>query len=150
MSPHGILMRLLIGENHPEPAPREVMEAFLSAEVATSDEEPTRFQLTFGVGRSGASDLADYELLRNSKLNPFNRLILAITFGSREEVLVDGFITDQQLNPGNEPGTSTMSITGEDVQRDDERAPAGLQLPGQAIVQRDRQGGSGPLRRTLP
>ena len=28
---------------------------------------------------------------------------------------MDGYVTDQQLNPGNEPGTSTLTLTGEDV-----------------------------------
>src|SRR3712207_3864172 len=115
MSALGVRLRLLVGEDRPEPAPAEVMEAFLSAEVTPSEQGPTGFQLTFYVGRSGTVDLPDYRLVRNPKLKPFNRVILTIRFGIREEVLVDGYITDQQLNPGNEPGTSTLTLTGEDV-----------------------------------
>jgi hypothetical protein len=91
------------------------MEAFLSAEVTPSDQGPTGFQLTFSVGRSGTVDLPDYSLLKSTKLEPFSRVILTVRFGIMEEVLVDGYVTDQQLNPGNEPGTSTLTLTGEDV-----------------------------------
>src|SRR5215203_653002 len=115
MSELGVRLRLLVGKDRPEPAPAEVMEAFLSAEVTPSDQGPTGFQLTFSVGRSGTADLPDYGLLRSTKLEPFSRVILTVRFGLREEVLVDGYVTDQQLNPGNEPGTSTLTLTGEDV-----------------------------------
>ncbi len=30
-------------------------------------------------------------------------------------VLMDGIITHQQLSPGDDPGTSTLTVTGEDV-----------------------------------
>jgi hypothetical protein len=115
MSELGVQLRLLVGKDRPEPAPAEIMEAFQSAEVTPSDRGPTGFQLTFSVGRSGTADLPDYSLLSSTKLEPFSRVILTVRFGIREEVLVDGYVTDQQLNPGNEPGTSTLTLTGEDV-----------------------------------
>jgi hypothetical protein len=91
------------------------MENFLSAEVTPGEQGPIGFQLTFNVGRYGTADLPDYKLLRSEELKPFNRIILTVSFSVEEEVLVDGYITDQQLNPGNEPGTSTLTLTGEDV-----------------------------------
>src|SRR5215216_2721929 len=115
MSSLGVRLRLLVGKDRPEPAPAEVMEAFLSARVTPSDQGPTGFQLTFNVGRSGMADLPDYRILRSLKLEPFSRVILTVSFGIKEEVLVDGYIMNEELNPGNEPGTSTLTFTGEDV-----------------------------------
>ena len=71
--------------------------------------------MTFSVGRSGLADLLDYQLLSNPLLRPFNRVVLVVTIGVTPYVLIDGIITHQQLNPSNEPGQSTMTITGEDV-----------------------------------
>ena len=71
--------------------------------------------MTFSVGRSGLADLLDYQLLSNPLLKPFNRVVLVVTIGVIPYVLIDGIITHQQLNPSNEPGQSTMTITGEDV-----------------------------------
>ena len=114
MSALGVRMRLLFGEA-PKPATGKVMEALRSVEVNLSDQGPIGFQMNFYVGRSGRADLPDYKLLEATELRPFNRVILTVSFALKEEVLVDGYATDQQLNPGNEPGTSTLTLTGEDV-----------------------------------
>ena len=114
MSLPSLRIRLRVGED-PRPAPDEVMEAFQSASVTPAEQGPIGFQLTFNVGRSGKADLPDYKLLEMPELRPFSRIILSVSFAVEEEVLVDGYVTDQQLNPGNEPGTSTLTLTGEDV-----------------------------------
>ncbi|MGW8251071.1 MAG: hypothetical protein ACWGO1_10545, partial [Anaerolineales bacterium] len=59
--------------------------------------------------------LVDYLLLSLPLLRPFNRVILVVTFGVIPRVLMDGIITHQQLNPGNEPGSGMLTVTGEDV-----------------------------------
>ena len=128
MSLLGLRMKLRVGEV-PRPAPPEVMENFLSAEVTPGEQGPTGFQLTFNVGRYGMADLPDYRLLRNEELKPFKRIILTVSFSVVEEVLVDGYITDQQLNPGNEPGTSTLTLTGEDVSVMMDLEPRGKAYP---------------------
>jgi len=38
-----------------------------------------------------------------------------VTFGAIPQVLMDGMITDQQFSPSNQPGESTLTVTGEDV-----------------------------------
>src|SRR5215208_6508425 len=111
----GVNLTVLIGPNVPTPAPPPVAEALLSAEVTHNDEGRSGFQLTFAAGRSGAFDLVDYPLLRLPLLRPFNRVILTATIGVVPRVLMDGVITNQQLSPGAEPGTTTLSVTGEDV-----------------------------------
>jgi hypothetical protein len=91
------------------------MEALKNVEVTHSDEGRSGFQITFQAGRSGPLALLDYPLLSNPLLKPFNRVILIVTFNATPRVLMDGVITHQQLSPGNEPGSSTLTITGEDV-----------------------------------
>jgi phage protein D len=47
-------------------------------------------------------------------LNHPNRVIIIVLFGGLPEVLIDGIITDLQVQPSNEPGRSTLHVTGED------------------------------------
>lgn len=111
----GIQQTLLIGPTVAVPAPPMLSEALQSAEVTHSDQGRSGFQLIFQAGRNGPADLVDFSLLLNPLLKPFNRVILLVTFGGIPRVLMDGIITHQQLAPGSEPGTTTLTVTGEDV-----------------------------------
>jgi hypothetical protein len=71
--------------------------------------------MTFEAGRSGPASLVDYPLLSLPLLHPFHRVILIVTFGAIPRVLIDGIITHQELEPRTQPGSSTLTITGEDV-----------------------------------
>jgi hypothetical protein len=108
------LLTVLIGPSVPVPAPLLLMEALESVEVTHSDEGRSGFQLTLRVGRS-ATDLLDYGLLTSPLLKPFNRVVLLVTFNAIPAVLMDGIITHQQLNPGDQTGAATLAVTGEDV-----------------------------------
>lgn len=111
----GAHLTLLIGPTVPVPAPFPITEALDSVQVTHSDQGRSGFQLTFKVGRSGPLDLVDYPLLVNPLLRPFSRVVLVVLLNATPHVLMDGFITRQQLSPGTEPGTSTLVVTGEDV-----------------------------------
>lgn len=115
MSLLGIHLTLLIGPVIAVPAPATLVEALSSVSVTNNDSGRSGFQLTFQVGRSGPLDLVDYPLLLNPLLRPFNRVVLMVTFGVVPQVLMDGIITNIQLSPSNEPGASTLTVTGEDV-----------------------------------
>jgi hypothetical protein len=110
----GIHLTLLVGPTIAVPAPPPLSEALQSVEVNHSDEERSGFQITFQVGR-GPVALNDYLLLQNPLLKVFNRVILVVTLNATPRVLIDGFITHKELSPGTEPGTSTLTVTGEDV-----------------------------------
>lgn len=110
----GIRLTLLIGPTVAVPAPPLLVDALENVEVTHTDEQASGFQITFRVGR-GAGALRDYALLGNPLLKPYNRVILVVHFGALPKVLMDGIITNQELDPGDEPGTSTLSVTGEDV-----------------------------------
>lgn len=110
----GLHLQLLIGETVPTPAPLKVNEALDSVEVTHKDEGRSGFQLVFQIGR-GAFDLRDYSLLKENRIKPFNRLLLNVLFGVTPQPIMDGIITNHQLAPGNDPGTSKLTLTGEDV-----------------------------------
>jgi hypothetical protein len=115
MTAPGIRLTLLIGPTVAVPVPPFMLESLRSVEVTHKDEGQSGFQISFHVGRNALTSLPDYPLLANPLLRPFNRVIVMVTFGPVPSVLMDGIITRQELNPGDQPGTSTLTIKGEDV-----------------------------------
>lgn len=108
----GIQMQLLIGPTLPAPAPFEVMDAITSVEVTNTDSGRDGFQLSFTLAKDS---LVDYGLLQNNRLEPPNRVIIAVLLNLRPQVLIDGIITNHQIVPSNTPGESTLVVTGEDI-----------------------------------
>lgn len=115
MSLLGVRLTLLIGPTVAIPAPPPVIEAVESVEVTHKDEGRSGFSITFRIGRSGPADLVDYGLLSSPLLKPFNRVIVIVTFSVMPQVLMDGIITTQEFAQGQQPGTSTLTVKGEDV-----------------------------------
>jgi len=111
----GIHLTLLMGPEIAVPAPLDLAEALKSVSVTNNDTGKSGFSLTFEVGRTSPLDMLDYALLLNPLLRPFTRVVLVVTFGVLPQVLCDGVITNIQLQPSNEPGASTLTVTGEDV-----------------------------------
>lgn len=112
MSLIGTTLTLWIGRTVPIPPPPSLLEALEEVQVTASDSGRSGFQLSFRVGRNEKMPL-DYDLL--PLLKPFSRVLLLVTFNAVPQVLMDGIITNQQLSPGAQPGTSTLTVTGEDV-----------------------------------
>lgn len=108
----GIRLQLLIGREVPQPAPYEVMEALVSLQVTNNDRERDGFQMDFTLGKDSR---LDYGLLRRGELEVGNRVIIMVSFGALPQVLIDGLITKHQVQPSNEPGRSTLHVTGEDI-----------------------------------
>jgi hypothetical protein len=111
----GVHLTLLVGPTIAVPAPLVLTEALAGVEVTQNDTGRSGFQITFQVGRSGPFDLPDYNLLTNPLLRPFNRVVVVVVFNLVPTVLIDGFITQTQLTPSEQPGASTFIVTGEDV-----------------------------------
>jgi hypothetical protein len=106
---------LLLGPTIPLPAPPTFMEALESIQVTHQDQGRSGFQLVLHAGRSGSLDLVDYPQLLSPLLKPFSRVVIMVIFAFKPQVLMDGIITHQQLTPGSEPGSGTLTVTGEDV-----------------------------------
>lgn len=112
----GVHLSILMSEaGPPRPVPVEIAQALKDVQVTHNDQGPSGFQITFRIGRSGPWDIVDYALLSHPLLKPFNRVMLLVRFAIAPEVLMDGIITTIQMNPSEEPGASTLTVTGEDV-----------------------------------
>ncbi|MCW8084273.1 hypothetical protein [Sabulicella glaciei] len=108
----GVHLTLMIGPAVPVPAPRVVMDALRSISV-TSGKDRSGFQVTFAVGRD--SPLLNV-MLPAGYFDPITtRVLIIATVNGFPHVLMDGLVTQQELSPSNEPGQSTLSITGEDL-----------------------------------
>ena len=108
----GIQLTLMIGPGLPLAVPRSVLDALESVQV-TSGKDGSGFQLSFTAGT--ASSLIK-TMLPAGYLDPIvTRVIIAVTFNGLPNVLMDGIITHQEFAPSNEPGKSTITVTGEDL-----------------------------------
>ena len=109
---NGLYLTLLIGPAVPIPAPQPVLEALQSVQVNTSGDR-SGFQLTFTVGKNS---LLQSALLPAGYFDPIvTRVIIVATLNGIPNVLMDGFVTRQEIQPSNEPGKSTLTVTGEDL-----------------------------------
>jgi hypothetical protein len=115
MTPLGIHLTLLIGPTVPVPAPAWLMENLQSVQVNHSDEGQSGFQITFKTGRGGPMGVRDYPVLATPLLRAFSRVVITVTLDARPRVLMDGFITNAQLSASSQPGSSTVTLTGEDL-----------------------------------
>src|SRR6266566_9334295 len=108
----GIHLTLLIGPGMPIPAPQPVIDALESVQV-NSGGDRSGFQLTFRVGKKSLLQTA---LLPAGYFDPImTRVIIIATVRGIPNVLSDGVVTRQEISPSDEPGKSTLTVTGEDL-----------------------------------
>lgn len=108
----GIHLTLMIGPAVPLLAPRVVVDALTSVQV-NHDAERSGFQLTFAAGKE--SPLLT-TMLPAGYFDPMvARVIITVTLNGFPNVIMDGIVTRQEISPSNEPGQSTIKITGEDL-----------------------------------
>ncbi len=108
----GVRMLLLAGDTIPLPVSAKVANALRSVQVTSDDATGDGFQLRFAVGRDA---VVDSSLVAGGTFGPFKRVVVAVLFGVVPEPLIDGVVTRQELSPGDEPGTSTLTVTGRDL-----------------------------------
>lgn len=108
----GVHITLLIGPAVPVPAPQSVIDALTSIQV-NSSKDRSGFQLTFAVSKE--SPLLKVMLPAGYFDPVITRVIIIATINGTPNVLMDGMITTQELSPSNEPGQSTLTVTGEDL-----------------------------------
>ncbi len=111
----GIRLTFLIGRSQPRPVPSWLLGIFESLEVTLDDEGRSGFQILFRIGRIGPTGRSDYRVFKETLLDPFNRVVILVTFNGQQRVLMDGVITNHQFAPNRMPGSSTLAVTGEDV-----------------------------------
>ncbi len=108
-----IQITLLAGPTVPLPVPRPVLDALQSLQVTTSAGSRSGFQLTFSV--SNRSPLHTALLLASNQSPLALRVVLVATVNGVPDVLADGVITRQEISPASPGGTSTLTVTGEDL-----------------------------------
>lgn len=129
----GVHLTLMIGPAVPVPAPRVVMDALQSVQV-TSGKDRSGFQITFSVGKD--SPLLK-TMLPAGYFDPIvTRVCIIATMRGVPHVLMDGLVTQQELTPSNEPGQSTLSITGEDLSLAMDIVDMVLPYPAMPIIAR--------------
>lgn len=109
----GLHFHLMLGAVLPQPAPPEVADALLSAQVTQATEGKSGFMLSFGFGK-GSPLRRRFE---QGLFDPPNRMVLYVTLNGTPHVLMDGVITRHEVTASNEPGQSRLTVTGEDLTR---------------------------------
>lgn len=113
MSLLGLRLDLKIGRIIPTTAPVEITQALRAVEITQNDKAPSGFQLTFHDDRSPPG--GEYSLVKNPLLQTGSRVILSVTVDGTPQVLMDGFLTGQQLKPAGGPSGTLFTVTGEDI-----------------------------------
>jgi hypothetical protein len=108
----GFYLTLLMGPTIPVPVPQPVIDALMSAQVTTSANEASGFQLTFALSKDSPLNTL---MLPLGGFDPGIRVILVVTINSLPTVLMDGIITQHTVTASNDPGQSTVTVTGQDL-----------------------------------
>jgi hypothetical protein len=106
-------LRLLIGPVFPVTPPRAVMDALSEVEVDIDDVGQSGFKLTFSVDKQ--SPLQILFLLTGGALLPFLRVVIAVVVNGQTNVLIDGFVTNNSIAPGDKGSNSTLTLMGKDL-----------------------------------
>lgn len=132
MTPSSINLELLLNLSA---APSYVMEKLEAVEVTRNDNGPSAFQLSFHADRAAALS-EDFSLLSGSLLRPSTRVTLSVLLNGSTTILIDGFITRQELSHSRDFSASTLSITGEDVSVAMDRVEFSLEYPamGDSVI----------------
>ena len=108
----GVQLSMRIGDVVTMPVPQEVIESLTSVQVTSGSGQRSGFQLSFTTGKRS---LITTTLLPAGFFDPPRRVILTVTINGRAEVLCDGCITRHEVQASNDPGQSTLTLTGEDL-----------------------------------
>jgi hypothetical protein len=107
----GFYLNLQMGAVSPSPVPRAVIDSLVSVQVNQGGGGRNGFQLQFSVGKGGPIQ----QRLDSGFFDPLRRVVIAVTVNGQQEILMDGLIARHDMSPSNDPGKSTLTITGEDV-----------------------------------
>lgn len=111
----GVHLTLMIGPAVPVPVPPVVLDALQSVSVTSRATGTSGFELRFTL--SNKSPLQTLFLLSAGVPIPLLRVVIIATIGGTAEVLMDGVMTDHQIEPGSDTAHSTLKIIGEDLSR---------------------------------
>jgi hypothetical protein len=105
-------LTLRMGSVNPSPVPQAVIDALTDVSVSTTVGAQSGFQMKFTLGKNSP---IGQSLLPSGFFDPRQRVVITVTVNGTSEVLMDGIITKHDVTPSNEPGKSTLTITGLDL-----------------------------------
>ncbi|MGP3950449.1 hypothetical protein [Streptomyces sp. 7N604] len=105
-------LTLHMGPKLTRPVPAEVTEALLSAQITSTAGERSGFQLAFDLTKKG---LLTQRLLPEGFFDPKTRIIVTTSIKGTPTVILDGLIVRQEVGASNQPGHTTLTVTGEDL-----------------------------------
>lgn len=108
-------LQLMIGPGVPVPVGTDIMDALTSVSVTSNTQGASVFQLSFSL--STRSPLHTLFLVSGGAQLPIMRVVILVIVNGMPDVLMDGIITHQQIQPGNDSGFSTLTVTGEDLSK---------------------------------
>ncbi len=110
----GVRLALKMGksDSRPKLVPYDVIMALTNVSVIDNAVERDTFQMTFSLGKRQPRD---FGLLRTGLFEPRNRVAILLQIGARVEPLISGVITHFQLNPSNDIGMSTFTVSGDGI-----------------------------------
>ncbi|MEN0064240.1 MAG: hypothetical protein AAGA48_18965 [Myxococcota bacterium] len=109
----GIELRVEVGPGVPRQLPPELVEALVSVQVSGTTGKRGGFQVTFRLDKGGTLETL---WLPGFELEPFlTRVLIEVRVQGTWHRLMDGVLVKHDLSPSNEPGRSTLTLTGEDL-----------------------------------
>jgi len=108
----GIQLTLMMGKGLAKPVPKSVIDALTGVQI-TVGKDQSGFQMTFTMGKNSS---IFQTLLNRGFFDPIQtRVIIVVTFNGTPNVLMDGFITNQEVALSSQAGASILTITGDDL-----------------------------------
>lgn len=114
MSAFGLLT-VLAGPSIPLPLPPHIGGRVRSVSVTESDTDVTVFSVTLDAGRTGPAAVVDTPVLTASPLRANSRVSIMVTLGGMPHAVVDGIVTEVELQPGGGDQGASLVVTGQDV-----------------------------------
>lgn len=116
MNSFSIRCTVLSGPTIPTPLASHLTEVIKEIEVVHRDKERSGFKIELYAGRQDITNTLDYSILQSPQIQVFNRVNILVSFDNGlPQLLMDGIITDIQLQNVNQAGASTITLMGHDV-----------------------------------
>jgi hypothetical protein len=109
----GVYLTLMVGSAVPVPVPKVVVDALTEVSVTIASREASGFQLSFTL--NNRSPLQTLFLLSAGNPIPLLRTLIIVTVNGTPEVLMDGVVTNHEMQPGSGTEPSSLTITGSDL-----------------------------------
>jgi hypothetical protein len=111
----GLQLTLMIGPAIPIPVPKPVIDALVSVKVMSRAFLASGFELVFAL--DVYSPLQTLFLLAGGQSLPLVRVVIVATLNGQSEVLIDGVMTEHNMDTNAKNGNATLTIIGEDLTR---------------------------------